>query len=275
MKIISHPKSLEFSAPGHPECPERIESALKFLEGQYEILRPEPATEAELLKIHTLEHLSQIRELDFYEPDCPRYPNIYEYSALAAGGAILASAVEGFSLMRPPGHHASGKSPAGFCYFNNIAVAVKASGKKTLIIDIDGHHGDGTEAIFIGDPQVIFVSLHSYPNYPGTGLSSIQNCFNLPLPLHCGDEIYLKTLDEILKRISLKNIEQIAVSAGFDTFYLDPLASLGLTTECYFEIGKRIARLNIPTFSVLEGGYVVEHLGPNIHSYLQGLLAGR
>jgi acetoin utilization deacetylase AcuC-like enzyme len=270
MKIIFDERCLEFSAPGHPESPERISKSIPILQKHYDFLQPEPATENELLKIHSRAHLQHIKNFEFWEPDCPPYANLYEYAALAAGAAILASRVQGFSLMRPPGHHAGRDRAAGFCYINNIAVAVKNSGKKTLIIDIDGHHGDGTQAIFYNDPQVIFLSLHSSPNYPGTGLRSEANCHNLPLLIYCGDQIYLEALDRALAAINLTGIEQIAVSAGFDTFQSDPLASLGLSSGCYRTIGSRIAKLRLPRFAVLEGGYDVEHLGVNIHHFLQG-----
>jgi acetoin utilization deacetylase AcuC-like enzyme len=122
----------------------------------------------------------------FSNPDCPRYANIYNLARLAAGAAIQACQMNGLALMRPPGHHAANNRLAGFCYFNNIAIAVKASQKPTLIIDIDGHHGDGTQEIFLGDKQVVYVSLHRSPCYPGTGHVHEQNCYNYPLPPDCG-----------------------------------------------------------------------------------------
>jgi acetoin utilization deacetylase AcuC-like enzyme len=272
MKIVYSPRCLEFSFPGHPESPERIRQAYQFLrlKGEYEFVTAVPASEEDLLQVHSHEHLQRVRDLEFYDPDCPTYPGIYEYARLAAGAALLASQTNGFSLMRPPGHHAGPERVAGFCYFNNIAVAVRASQKKTLILDIDGHHGDGTQAVFLGDERVLFVSLHSSPNYPGTGLYSEQNCFNYPLPFHCGDESYLHTLDQALSEVDLRGIEQVAISAGFDTYEGDPLASLGLSSGCYRQIGEHIAQLKLPMFAVLEGGYDVEHLGRNIHEFLQG-----
>ncbi len=278
MKLIWHPQCLEYCAPGHPESPERLARAQAFLSDPqlgYEFVPAEPAAEDDLLRVHTPRHLEEIRKLRFYDPDSPCYPNIFEYAALSAGAAIQAMRLNSFSLMRPPGHHAARERVAGFCYFNNIAIAVRASGKKTLIVDIDGHHGDGTQAIFLGDPQVIYLSLHSFPNYPGTGLRSEQNCYNYPLPFNCGDEVYLKTLDDALEAIDLTEIEQIAISAGFDTYYKDPLASLGLTTECYKEIGTRLRKLGLPSFGVLEGGYHSEDLGRNIWVFWSELKASK
>lgn len=271
MKIIYDARCLEFSAPGHPESPERLRRAHDYLKDKYEFVAPTPAREEDLLRVHTSEHLERIKNLEFYDPDCPKYPDIYEHARLAAGAAVLASQINGFSLMRPPGHHAKRDRVAGFCYLNNIAVAVRASDKKTLILDIDGHHGDGTQAIFLGDERVRFLSLHSSPNYPGTGLRFERNCYNYPLPFYCGDEKYLSTLDRALSEIDITRIEQIAISAGFDTYERDPLASLGLSSDCYRQIGKRIAQLKLPAFAVLEGGYDAENLGKNIHEFLQGI----
>ncbi|MCS6936553.1 MAG: histone deacetylase [Candidatus Bipolaricaulota bacterium] len=274
MKVIWDPRCLEYRAPGHPESPQRLAQAYEFLSDPrlgHEFVPAEPASDEDLLRVHTPKHIEDVKHLRFSDPDSPRYPGIFEYARLSAGAAIQAMRLNGFSLMRPPGHHAARERVAGFCYFNNIAIAVKASGQKTLIVDIDGHHGDGTQAIFLGDPQVVYISLHSFPNYPGTGLRSEQNCYNYPLPFHCGDALYLRTLGEALESIDLTGIEQVAISAGFDTYHKDPLASLGLTTECYERIGRRLRALGLPTFAVLEGGYCVEDLGKNIHALLRGL----
>lgn len=273
MKIIFGPKCLEFKEPWHLESPERVQKAYEFLKDKYEFLEPGPATEEDLLKAHRPELIERVKRLDFYDPDCPRYPNIYEYAKLAAGAAILAAKEQAFSLMRPPGHHAGKNFVAGFCYFNNIAVAIKSSGKKILILDIDGHHGNGTQDIFLGDDQVVYISLHGSPLYPGTGLHSEANCLNFPLRFQCGDEVYLRTLNEALSRIDPKAFEQVAISAGFDTYEKDPLASLGLSSSCYYKIGERIAKLGLPVFAVLEGGYHAEDLGKNIHEFIKGLSA--
>ena len=157
----------------------------------------------------------------------------------------------------------------GFCYLNNIAIAVKESGKHTLILDIDGHHGNGTQEIFQGDEKVIYVSLHQSPNYPGTGNSTEGNCINFALPGDFGGKRYLETLDKALGMVDLAKFEAVAVSAGFDTHQGD-LATLGLVEQDYFEIGKRVAQLKKPAFFVLEGGYVGEKVGLDIDSFLRG-----
>ena len=210
--------------------------------------------------------------------DTPTYENIYEYAKLAAGGAILAAKVNGFSLMRPPGHHAGRNGAAlgaytrGFCYLNNIAIAVKHLDKPTLILDIDGHHGNGTQEIFERDNKVMYVSLHRHPHYPGTGNTSEANILNFPLWADCGDEAYLKTLDEALRKVDASKFEVVAVSAGFDA-HMGDLASLGLTEKSYREIGKRIAALKKPTFFVLEGGYSGENIGKDIDILLKAFEA--
>jgi acetoin utilization deacetylase AcuC-like enzyme len=137
-----------------------------------------------------------------------------------------------------------------------------------LILDIDGHHGNGTQEIFLGDKNVTYVSLHRHPNYPGTGVVSEANCLNFPLPPDCGDEEHIGTLDKALSLVDVKQFEVVAVSAGFDTHEGD-LASLGLTENGYYEIGKRVAKLGKHTFFVLEGGYSGENVGRDINQLLK------
>jgi len=187
----------------------------------------------------------------------------------------LAAKTNGFSLMRPPGHHAGRSGAAlgvytrGFCYLNNIAIAVKALDKPTLILDVDGHHGNGTQEIFQGDEKVVYVSLHRFPHYPGTGISSEGNSLNFPLPADCGEQTFLETFDKALSMVDLGRFEVVAVSAGFDTHKGD-LASLGLTESSYKAIGERIGALRKPSFFVLEGGYMGEKNGYDIDQLLSG-----
>ena len=273
-KIIFSEKCLEYGS-WHIESPQRVRRAYEILkERGYEFITPEPAREEDLLKVHDPEYIELLKRGAIEDPDTPAYENIYEYARLSAGAAILAAKIQGFSLMRPPGHHAGrygialGAYTKGFCYINNVAVAVKYLDKPTLILDIDGHHGNGTQEIFQGDPKVVYVSLHRHPHYPGTGYHSEANCLNFPLPADCGEEVYLKTLQEALKRVDMQKIEVIAVSAGFDA-YAGDLASLGLTDRAYREIGRMIAALNKPTFFVLEGGYKGENIGKAIDEILK------
>lgn len=273
-KIIFSEKCLNYGS-WHIESPARVRKAYQILkEKWYDFVEPQPASEEDMLKVHDAGYIHLLKQGAVEDVDTPAYQNIYEYARLTAGAAILAAKINGFSLMRPPGHHvgsygaALGASTKGFCYINNIAVAVKHVNKPTLLLDIDGHHGNGTQEIFRGDPNVVFISLHWYPHYPGTGAYSEANCLNYPLPADCGETVYLKTLEEALKKVDFEKIEVIAVSAGFDACAGD-LASLGLTTESYGKIGSMLSAFRKPTFFVLEGGYVGENIGKAVDELLK------
>jgi acetoin utilization deacetylase AcuC-like enzyme len=273
-KIIFSEKCLGYGQY-HIEGPERVRKAAEILKKLgYEFLKPESVSEDDLLRAHDSDYVWNVKKGLVEDSDTPAYDGIFEFARLSAGGAILAAKVDGFSIMRPPGHHAGRNGAAlgaytqGFCYFNNIAVAVKHLDKPTLILDIDGHHGNGTQEIFLGDKKVTYVSLHRHPDYPGTGVVSEGNCLNFPLAPDCGDEVHIKTLDKALSLVNVDKFEVVAVSAGFDTHAGD-LASLGLTEKGYVEIGKRIAGLKKHTFFVLEGGYQGENVGNDIHQLLK------
>lgn len=274
-KIIFSEKSLGYGT-WNIESPERVRKAYEILKDKrYEFLAPEPVSEEDILKVHDIEYVWNLKKGLVEDADTPAYQNIYEYARLSAGGAILAAKVNGFSIMRPPGHHAGLNGPAlgaytrGFCYLNNIAVAVKNLDVPTLILDIDGHHGNGTQEIFLGDEKITYLSLHRHPHYPGTGSFSERNCLNFPLRADCGDEIYLKTFEEALHIANIDAFKVLAISAGFDTHTGD-LASLSLTEKGYREIGKRIGRLKKPTFFVLEGGYIGKNMGIDIDELIKG-----
>ena len=276
IKMIFSEECLEYGS-WHVESPERVSRAREVLKGKgYSFLESQQASEKDILRVHNADYVQNLKDGSAEDADTPAYENIYEYAKLAAGGAVLAAKIKGFSLIRPPGHHAGRNGSAlgvrtrGFCYLNNIAIAVKHIGKTALILDIDGHHGNGTQEIFLGDDNVTYVSLHRYPYYPGTGYASEANCLNFPLMANCGDEVYLKTLDEALNMVDVDTFEVVAVSAGFDAHAGD-LASLGLTGKGFRGIGKRIASVKKPVFFVLEGGYVGENIGKDIDELIKGL----
>jgi acetoin utilization deacetylase AcuC-like enzyme len=260
----------------HIEGAQRVRVAQEILkEKNYEFTIPEPASEDDLLMVHDSDYIWNLKKGLVEDPDTPAYDKIYEYAKLSAGGAILAAKTNGFALLRPPGHHvgkcgaALGVYTRGFCYLNNIAIAVKTLDKPTLILDIDGHHGNGTQEIFQGDKKVWYLSLHRHPHYPGTGAYSEENYINFPLPADCGEKTYLETLEKALHTIDMNKFEIIAVSAGFDTYKGD-LASLGLIETSYREVGAKIAALKKRTFFVLEGGYMGEKNGYSIDQFLKG-----
>lgn len=277
-KIIYSQRCLEYGGITIPENSQRILFAAQFLKNKgYDFIIPEPANESDILAIHNKQYIEAIKSSTTNDPDTPAYDNVYEYAKLAAGGAIAAANTNGFSLMRPPGHHcgisgkAMGAFTRGFCYLNNIAVAVQAINKKTIIIDIDGHHGNGTQEIFSNNPKVAYLSLHRNNVFPQTGSSNCGNCYNYPLEADCGGILYLKALKKLLKEATrkIKTAEVAAISAGFDTHTGD-IVSLGLREDDYFNIGKEIKKLSKPTFFVLEGGYNGSVLGSDIDALIEG-----
>ncbi len=274
MKNIVFSKDCLQYGNGHIEDAKRVEEALSLLEG-FSFLEPQDATEEDVLLVHDREYVEKVKKGLIEDNDTPAYKGIYQHALDSVGGAITAASTGGFSLMRPPGHHV-GKSGAalgaptkGFCYFNSIAVAVSKLGKNTLVLDIDGHHGNGTQEIFAEKKGIVFISLHRRFIYPGTGLYSEKNCFNFPLFAECGEDAYLQVLDEALRGVSLEDVEVVAVSAGFDA-YAGDIASLGLKDSTYYEIGKRIRLLEKETFFVLEGGYIGVNVGRGVKNILKG-----
>lgn len=291
MHIVFSEKCLEYFEPGHPESPDRIFNTYVLLKKEgFKFIEAEPCREDDLLMVHSREHVERIKSGRFYDPDTPNLPGIYDYARLAVGAAIksMEISLEGgkaFSLMRPPGHHAGvngralGAPTLGFCYFNNIAVTCRKALKmervnKIAILDIDCHHGNGTQEIFFRDPHVLFVSLHRHGGvYPGTGERSIENCLNYPFLHAVNDEEYINVLSVALGEIKKFDPDLIAVSAGFDTHKHDPICGLGLSTQSYIMIGRMIAKLNERVFAVLEGGYGRE-FPQCVLNFLRGLEEG-
>lgn len=269
MKIVYSSQCLGYKKKGHPESPERVRKAAEFLRKKgYELVEPEKCSEEDLLSVHSKNLVKKVKSGNFASMDSPAYEGIYDYARLSAGGAIKAAEINGFSLMRPPGHHATPNRLGGFCYFNNLAVAVNKFDGRTLIVDIDRHHGNGTQKIFEGTESVEYISLHR-SGYPGTGTESKENYRNHLFTEPPGDKEYLEVLDGILP--DGKNFDLLAVSAGFDGYKEDPIGGMDLTTDCYGGIGERLSELDLPCFCVLEGGYSPEKLGQNIDSFVQGL----
>jgi acetoin utilization deacetylase AcuC-like enzyme len=279
MKIFYSEKCLEYRASGHPESPERVKLTHAFLKKNgYTFQEPSPCTEEDILLVHTGDLLGRVKNGNFMDFDTPALPNINDYALLSVGSAMEAmqSALDGeaaFSLMRPPGHHATKSTLGGFCYFNNIAVATKralASVKKAAVIDIDCHHGNGTEDIFLSEKNLLYISLHQSPLYPGTGLASKQNCINFPLAPFTNADTYLSVFEKALKEVEDFDPDIIGVSAGFDTYKNDPITNLSLDFEDYKKIGAMLRGCNKPLFTVLEGGYDMD-IPHCILSYLQGV----
>lgn len=266
-RIYCDLECLRYHTPGHPDAPERVASAAERLKRSGRALLPPDytATEADAALAHDPGHLSSVRDGLYCDEDTPHYDGIELFAMLSASCAVsaamsAAAGEPGFSLMRPPGHHAGRRRAAGFCYLNNLAIAVSVLGRarpslRAAILDIDAHHGDGTQDIMLGRPDVLFVSLHQSPLYPGTGLRSEGNCLNFPLPPGTGEAAYLAALEKGLSSITAFKPDVLAVSAGFDAFRADPIAQLRLEKTSFRRIGGLIAGAGLKRFGVLEGGY--------------------
>ena len=224
--------------------------------------------------------LARLKIPQDFDADTPFFENISDYARASAAAALdamkLARNGESvFSLMRPPGHHATRETSMGFCYLNSIAITVLealATGtKKIAVFDFDVHHGNGTENILLDREGVAFFSAHQFPAYPGTGEKNIgKNCFNYPVAPSTPREIYRATLSRALTDLKHFRPALIAVSAGFDAYARDPLAQCTLLAEDFFWLGKELRAMKIPFFSLLEGGYSRD-LPELIFAYLKGV----
>ena len=283
MKIITDERCADYSCPGHPERPGRILATIEFLRQQNDLpivwAEPGQGSDVQILRAHSAEHLSRLNEPEDFDADTPFYKNIAGFARASVAAALdaLSAARAGdtvFSLMRPPGHHATRNQAMGFCYLNNIAIAVleaAATGaKRAAVFDFDVHHGNGTEAILLDRPGVAFFSIHLYPFYPGTGAADVgKNCFNYPVAPYDPRETYRATLAQALGDLKKFRPDLVAVSAGFDAYVRDSLVQGVLEVEDFYWLGQSLRALGVPMFSVLEGGYSTD-LPELILAYLKG-----
>ncbi len=286
MIIFHDPRCTEYSAPGHPERPERITRSVPFLKsrhGDWEWRAPQPASEAAILLAHTLEHLARIREpqRDF-DADTPAYSGIYGHALRAAGAAVEAArAAAGgelaFSLMRPPGHHATHDRAMGFCYFSNIAIAaldaLENGAQRVAIWDFDAHHGNGTEDIVAHNPRIAFASIHQFPCYPGTGARSSGNIHNFPVAPLTPRAPHVAEVRRALDELVAFEPDLLLVSAGFDAYARDPITEMTLEPEDFATFGEWLRETKIPAAALLEGGYS-DDLPELIDAFLRGWIAG-
>jgi acetoin utilization deacetylase AcuC-like enzyme len=268
MIIFHDPRSVEYSSPGHPERPGRITGSVAILKNrhpEWEWREPMVADEIALLRVHSPDHIARIEvAVRDFDTDTPVYPNIYEHALRSAGAAIEAAraAVSGqhtFSLMRPPGHHATQDRAMGFCYLNNIAIAALAAlangAERVGIWDFDAHHGNGTEAIVANNSRIRFASIHQFPAYPGTGAKSFANIDNYPVAPFTPRAQHVHFAERALENLIAFKPDLILVSAGFDAYSGDPLVQMTLEHEDFAKFGDWLRKIGIPTAAVLEGGY--------------------
>ncbi len=293
---------------GHPERRERLAATWAHLEGQPwfgELVRV-AARHAEREWVETI-HSAQFIEraaaacrsgapyLDV--PDVSIGPQSCDVALLAAGGAlqladrVIAGEIDnGFALIRPPGHHAEAGTALGFCLFNNVAITARYLQRrygidKVLILDWDVHHGNGTQHSFEQDPSVLYVSLHQYPYYPGTGAASETGIgrgkgatLNCPMAAGCGDEDYREAFRRrILPAIEAFKPQFVLISAGFDAHRADPLAQMNLSTQFYGWMSERVMEAATKhaegrIVSLLEGGYDLGALPRCVARHLEVLL---
>ena len=224
------------------------------------------ATEEQLTRVHTEAHLAFVRSIDrpiLFDSDTIATETTWEAAVLAAGVALEAVDRGGFALVRPPGHHALADRAMGFCFLNSIAVAARYAQAelglaRVAIVDIDVHHGNGTEAIFRGDETVFFASLHQWPFYPGTGGpgTNDETTLNVPVDAGTGDDEFLSLFaEQVVPAVIAFAPDLVLVSAGFDAHEEDPLGGLELTDDAFRELAASCAGLAPRVAAVLEGGY--------------------
>jgi len=267
MLLLHDPRCAEYGAPLHPERPARVVDTVSHLRAAHpgwSWRQPEPADDADLLRAHTPAHLRRLKQARDFDADTPFFPGIGDHARRAVGAALAAaeSALAGqpaFALMRPPGHHASAERAMGFCYLNSVAIAVLAARQRGLVRvavwDFDAHHGNGTEALLQDRPGCLFVSVHQYPGYPGTGGTSLHNCRNFPVAPHTPREQHLEVLARSWQEVEAFDPELVLVSAGFDAYADDPITDMTLVREDFATLGRWLHASRRPVAAVLEGGY--------------------
>ena len=291
------------TGPGHPEQIARVsvivENFKKLNNKNLIWKKPSLVSDEILLTTHEASYISLVRNsfpkkgFSSLDGDTIISPGSKEATFDAVGSII--AAIDGvekkefnnaFCGVRPPGHHSSQNKAAGFCILNSVSIGAnyllkKYKYQKIAIIDFDVHHGNGTQDIFYENENVLFISIHQYPYYPGTGSEQekgkFNNIYNIPLPAGTSSEEYLNAFERVLKKLEEFKPEFILISAGFDAHKADPLAQFNLTAKDYYTITKRLLKAskkycNGKVVSILEGGYDLKALQDSTERHVDALI---
>ncbi|MCH8065970.1 MAG: histone deacetylase [Chloroflexi bacterium] len=305
--FVTNPNHAGHDVEGHPEGPQRLEAVLALLDecglrNRLERIEPRDATDEELAWVHSPEFTDALRRTcadggGWADPDTYLLPGSYAAALTAAGStiaatdAVLSGRVDSaFCAVRPPGHHARPDQAMGFCLLNNIALAARAAQRRhglerVAIVDIDVHHGNGTQDAFYDDPEVLYCSTHQYPFYPGTGQADEIGAgeaegtnVNIALPAGCGDAEYRLAFQQVVEPVVRRfRPGLILVSCGFDAHYADPIGGMALSVDGYGELAQRLQALANDLCDgrlvfVLEGGYDHTAVGWGVRRILELLL---
>lgn len=320
--FITNPNHVHHAAEGHPEGPERLEAALALLResglipstgsGQRDRLTPvalRDVTEDELALVHSRRYLDTLRNActsggGWFDPDTYCTSRSCDAAWAAAGACVAATEAvlagpstssgqgvqSAFAAVRPPGHHARPAQAMGFCLLNNVALAAQVARQRhglerVAIVDIDVHHGNGTQDAFYDDAGVLYVSTHQYPFYPGTGPADETGLgeargtnVNIPLPAGCGDDEYRAVFEQIVEPVVRRYAPQLLlVSCGFDAHFADPIAMMSLSIDGYGELLSRLRALadelcDGRVVVALEGGYDLTAVSWGVRRVIEVLL---
>ncbi len=268
MVIVHDPRCADYGSSLRPEQPARVTRSAAHLRAAHPDwtwqLPPAAVPDEILLLAHTPAHLKRLGQPRDFDADTPFLPNIAGHARQAVAAALTAvdlalAGRKSFSLMRPPGHHATSSQAMGFCYLNQIAIAALSARTRGLarvaVWDFDAHHGNGTEAILHRREGLLFSSVHQYPGYPGTGTVSFDNCRNWPVAPRTPRTQHLAALRESLDAVIAFQPGLVLVSAGFDAYARDPITAMTLETEDFATLGRWLRESGLPAAAILEGGY--------------------